>query len=231
MPDPLAGKVTLITGATRGIGRSMVEELSRAGAEVVAVGRSRHALDSLAASSVKAVQCDVTKESDVEQLFAQLKGRRLDVLINNAGVAHEMKPVGELSIADWQRVIDTNLTATFNVTAHALKLMSRGALIINVISMAAATPFVNFSAYNASKAGALAFTNTLREELREKGIRVCALLPGATDTEIWQQFWPDAPRGNMVKPETIGRLVAHICKLPPEANIDQVTVNPVVGAL
>jgi NAD(P)-dependent dehydrogenase (short-subunit alcohol dehydrogenase family) len=229
---PLENKTALVTGATRGIGREIALQLSAQGCGVIAMGRSPDRLAELRLHArLEPVRCDVTSEAEVQEAFAALRGRRVDFLINNAGVAHEIKNVGELPLNEWQRVIDANLTSMFHVTSHALGLMHRDGLIMNVISQAATTPFVGFSAYNASKAGALAFTNTLREELREKGIRVCALVPGATETEIWNQFWPDAPRDRMVKASTVADLVARVCMLPPESSVDQLTVAPRKGAL
>src|SRR5207245_1190498 len=84
------------------------------------------------------------------------------------------------------------------VTKAALPMMKRGSIIVNNLSIAAKQVFPGSSAYNASKHGALGFTNTLREELRSKGIRVIALLPGATDTAIWNTLWPSAPRKKMI---------------------------------
>jgi NAD(P)-dependent dehydrogenase (short-subunit alcohol dehydrogenase family) len=228
----LENKIALVTGATRGIGREIALELARDGCSVIAIGRHGQALAELERfDRIEPFRCDVTNEDEVHRTFEALEGRRLDYLINNAGAAHELKNVGELPLKEWQRVIDVNLTSMFHVTSHALPLIAAKGMIINVISQAATTPFVGFSAYNASKAGALAFTNTLREELREKGIRVCALVPGATETEIWNQFWADAPKERMVKAGTVAQLVAHICALPPETSVDQVTIAPRRGTL
>jgi short-subunit dehydrogenase len=87
------------------------------------------------------------------------------------------------------------------------------------------------AAYNASKFGAMGFTQTLREELRKRGIRVLALLPGATDTDIWSQFWPDAPRKKMVSPETVAVAVLHAVSAPPEASIEEIRIGPTGGVL
>ena len=88
-----------------------------------------------------------------------------------------------------------------------------------------------FSAYNASKHGALGFTLTLREELIPKGIRVTALMPGATDTEIWNQFWPDAPRQKMVEPASVAEAVLYAVLLPPAANLSELVLVPIDGVL
>jgi len=117
------------------------------------------------------------------------------------------------------------------VTRAALPLMRAGGTIVNNLSIAATQVFTGMSAYNASKAGALAFTNVLREELREKRIRVLALLPGATDTEIWQQFWPDAPRERMVSTDVVAEAVLHAVNAPANTAIEEIKIGPTGGAL
>jgi NAD(P)-dependent dehydrogenase (short-subunit alcohol dehydrogenase family) len=112
-----------------------------------------------------------------------------------------------------------------------LPFLARGSVIVNNLSIAARTAFPGMAAYNASKRGLLGFTETLREELRPRAIRVVALLPGATDTDIWKQFWPAAPRLRMISPAIVGRLVAEAVTLPPNANIDELVITPSAGAL
>ena len=91
--------------------------------------------------------------------------------------------------------------------------------------------FAGSSAYNASKHGALGFTNTLREELREKGIRVIALLPGATDTAIWNTLWPEAPRKKMMQPETVAQALVNALILPAESTVEELVIMPIAGTL
>jgi short-subunit dehydrogenase len=90
---------------------------------------------------------------------------------------------------------------------------------------------VNFAAYNASKHGALGFTLTLREELASRGIRVMALMPGPTDTAIWEQFWPNAPRKRMLSPESVAQAVLTAVLLPENANLSELILVPIKGAL
>jgi len=87
------------------------------------------------------------------------------------------------------------------------------------------------SAYNASKAGALMLTNVLREELREKEIRVLALIPGAVDTDIWQQFWPEAPREKMIAAADVARAVVLALTMPANASVDEIRIGPASGTL
>jgi len=117
------------------------------------------------------------------------------------------------------------------VTKAALPLMKRGGAIVNNLSIAARRVFPGLSAYNASKHGALGFTNTLREELRVRGIRVIALLPGATDTKIWNAFWSAAPRKKMMSPKTVAEAVVNALALPDESTIEELTILPSSGTL
>lgn len=109
--------------------------------------------------------------------------------------------------------------------------MSPGAVIVNNLSVAAHQPFTGMSAYSASKAGALALTNTLREELRGQGIRVLGLIPGAVDTDIWQQFWPEAPREKMVSTEDVARAVVLALAMPKNTSVDEIRIGPASGTL
>ena len=233
------GKVAVITGGGRGIGLAMARTFVRNGYAVVISGRDSQRLHDAASeltkeqAQVTAVPCDVRDPASVEKLFQEI-GKRystIDVLINNAGVAHALAPVEQLPVATWKEVIDTNLTGTFLVTRAALPWMRAGGAIVNNLSIAAVQPFAGMSAYNASKFGAMGFTQSLREDLRRRGIRVVALLPGATDTEIWGQFWPDAPREKMVSPETVAEAVLHAVSVPANAAIDEIRIGPAAGVL
>jgi NAD(P)-dependent dehydrogenase (short-subunit alcohol dehydrogenase family) len=217
----------------------MARVFAREGYALVITGRDRERLNSAVEqlgqshAEVTALSCDVRDATSVQEMFAEVRGKHqaIDVLINNAGVAHALAPVEKLSTAAWQEVIATNLTGTFLVTRAALPMMHAGGTIVNNLSIAALQVFTGMSAYNASKAGALGFTNALREELRAKGIRVLALLPGATDTEIWQQFWPDAPRERMVSTDAVAEAVLLAVNAPANTAIEEIRIGPAGGAL
>jgi len=235
----LPGQVALITGASKGIGLAMARALVAEGCHVVITGRSRPSLEKASRElargkgKVLARVCDVRDTLGVQELMAAIEGKfhRLDILVNNAGIGHENAPVSELSPDDWAKVMETNLTGTFLITHFALPLMKAGGVIVNNLSIAAKRVFPGSSAYNASKHGALGFTNTLREELREKKIRVVALLPGATDTAIWKTMWPDAPRNKMMQPETVAAAVVNAIKLPAESTMEELVLLPSAGVL
>jgi NAD(P)-dependent dehydrogenase (short-subunit alcohol dehydrogenase family) len=244
----LSGRLALITGANRGIGLAIARALACEGCNLIITGRDQRTLakacielDKLQREKlpetpnvpVLAQSCDVRSPDSVDYLFALVRGLRkpLDILINNAGIGHPNRTVGELPYPTWMEVIDTNLNGLFLMTQAALAVMKRGSTIVNNLSIAAERVFTGSAAYNASKHGALGFTNTLREELRPKGIRVIALMPGATDTAIWDTMWPKAPRRKMLSAETVARTVVDALLLPENATVEKIVVMPSSGTL
>jgi NAD(P)-dependent dehydrogenase (short-subunit alcohol dehydrogenase family) len=236
----LRDKVAVITGASRGIGLALAEAFAAAECDLVLAARDVRRLRNAAAALTRSGRvrvivksCDVRDPKQVAALFAAVKQRfpRIDILVNNAGIAHHMTPVPELSVEKWNEVIATNLTGMFLCSRSAIPWMSRGGVIVNNLSVAATGVFAGEAAYCASKWGALGLTNTLREELREKGIRVVALIPGPTDTEIWNQFWPEAPRDKMMRPEDVAKAVLTAVTMPAETAIDEIRMGPATGSL
>jgi NAD(P)-dependent dehydrogenase (short-subunit alcohol dehydrogenase family) len=235
----LKSKIAVITGASRGIGFAVAELLASQGSDVVIT--SRHAASAEEAASKLArhktrlipFQCDVRDELSVERLFAFVRDefKHLDFLINNAGTYGPAKPVDEVDTKGWRETLDTNLTGTFICTKHALPLMKSGSVIVNNLSIAAYQVFPNSAAYIASKQGALGLTNATREDVRQRGIRVIALVPGATDTEIWNQFWPEAPREKMMQAKDVAAAVVNALMMPPETSVDEIRITPAGGAL
>jgi NAD(P)-dependent dehydrogenase (short-subunit alcohol dehydrogenase family) len=232
-------QVILITGGNRGIGLALARALAAEGASVIITGRDEEALHratqeiTRSGGSVVSHVCDVRDEDSIDDLFAVIRRHfpHLDVLINNAGLAQPSAHIDKVTLDAWRAAIDTNLTGAFLCTRAALPLMRRGSTIVNNVSVAATTAFVGMAAYNASKAGLLAFTNTLREELRAKGIRVIAFTPGATDTDIWEQFWKDAPREKMMSAESVAEALVAALSLPANATVQDLVITPTAGAL
>ena len=235
----LSGQVALVTGATRGIGLAIARALAAESCHLILTARDASALTrisrELASAKIKilAHSCDVRDPHSVDALFrsARRQFKRLDILINNAGIAHPNLPIEKLPFPVWKDVLETNLTGTFLVTQAALAIMKRGGTIVNNLSVAATRVFPGSAAYNASKHGALGLTNTLREELRPRGIRVIALLPGATDTDIWTTLWPQAPRRKMMKPQTVAEAVVQAILLPANATVESLEILPTAGTL
>jgi NAD(P)-dependent dehydrogenase (short-subunit alcohol dehydrogenase family) len=187
----LKGKKALVTGGSRGIGRAIVLALARQGVSVAACyQRESDAVASLADELRKlgndshTAQADVSDPASVAKLVGGIRDRfgRIDVLVNNAGVVSH-KPLADLDLAEWQRVINTNLTSMYLVTKAAVEAMPRGGSVINVTSAVAMVGMVGRTHYTASKAGVIGFTRSLCKELGPRGIRVNALAPGIIETD------------------------------------------------
>ncbi len=235
----LHNQVALVTGATRGIGLAIARALAAEGCNLIITGRDEKALRrasrELASAKIGTLAhpCDVRDPQSIDDLSRAIRRQfhRLDILVNNAGIAHTNFTVDKLPLPLWKDVIDTNLTGMFLVTQAALAIMQRGGTIVNNLSIAATRVFAGSAAYAASKHGALGLTNTLREELRPKGIRVITLMPGATDTSIWNTFWPQAPRKKMMSSATIAKCVVDAILLPSNATVELLEILPSAGVL
>lgn len=235
----LVGKIALVTGGNRGIGLAIATKLAGTGATVIITGRDEQTLTDAAAqisrSGGKAVtrHCDVRNPKSVAALFTAVREefRHLDILVNNAGIAQPNMSISDMSLDVWHEVIETNLTGLFLCTKAALPLLRTGGTVVNNLSVSAKVVFPSFSAYTTSKQGALGFTNSLREELRPRGVRVIALMPGATDTGIWDQFWPNAPRERMMSAESVADMLLAAILLPENASVDELMILPTAGAL
>lgn len=235
----LRHRVALITGATRGIGLAIARALAHQDCDLILTGRHPSVLARISRElgrrkiRILAQPCDVRDPHSVDDLFRSIRHQfhRLDILVNNAGIAHPNLPVEKLPYPVWKDVIATNLDGMFLVTQAALAVMKHGGIIVNNLSVAANRVFAGQAAYNASKHAALGLTNTLREELRSRGIRVIGLLPGATDTDIWKTLWPEAPRRKMMSPESVAQIVVQAILLPANATVETLEIRPSVGSL
>lgn len=228
-----------MTGANRGIGLAIARALAAEGCHLILSARGQSGLNRVsrelksARVRVLAQACDVRDPHSVDALFRAIRQefRRLDILINNAGIAHVHLTVDKLPFPVWKEVLATNLDGMFLVTQAALAIMKRGGTIVNNLSIAATRVFAGSAAYNTSKHAALGLTNTLREELRPRGIRVIGLMPGATNTEIWNTLWPQAPRRKMMSPETVAEAVTAAILLPASATVETLEILPSTGTL
>jgi NAD(P)-dependent dehydrogenase (short-subunit alcohol dehydrogenase family) len=235
----LPGQTALISGASRGIGLAIARALAEEGCNLILTSRDEKAIKNIGRElsrkdvRVLTYTCDVRDPYSVDDLFRSVRReyRRLDILINNAGIAHANLTVDKLPYPVWKDVLATNLDGTFLITQAALALIPRGGTIVNNLSIAATRVFAGSAAYNASKHGALGLTNTLREELRPRDIRVIGLFPGATDTEIWKTLWPEAPRKKMMSSGTVAKAVVNAIVLPSNTTVETLEILPSSGAL
>jgi len=231
---PLRGKVALVTGAGRGIGRAVSLSLAQAGAHVVLVARSVDQLEKVAAEitaaggSASLQRTDVSREDDVTALFAGVRTRqgRLDVLVNNAGVGR-FGPLADFSAADFDQVLATNLRGTFLCCREALRIYreQRGGTIVNMASVVAFRGYAQQGAYSASKHGVLGLTRSIAAEAHELGVRVSAVLPGGVATDMIGDARPDIDRSTLLQPEDVARTVMFLVTLPPRAAVDEIYIR------
>ena len=184
----LTGKVAIVTGAGRGIGRAIAEGLASFGASVMLAGRSRQTLDDAAAAigrGASACPADVSREDDVTALRDATVARfgKIDVLVNNAGINPIWRTIEKTTLADWQAIIDVNLTGTFLCCKHIGAAMERGS-IINISSVAGHVGLLRSVPYCASKGGIELLTKALALDWAKRGVRVNCLAPGYIDTDL-----------------------------------------------
>ncbi len=185
----MQGKVVAITGASRGIGAAAARAFAAAGAHVVLMARSVGDLTPLASETGGlALHCDVADWASVNAAVARAVEAfgRLDVMVNNAGQIEPISPLAEADPADWARAVQVNLTGTFHGLRAAIPVMrAQGAgTIINISSGAATSPLEGWSAYCASKAGALMLTRAAHLEEGGRGLRILGLSPGTVATDM-----------------------------------------------
>jgi NAD(P)-dependent dehydrogenase (short-subunit alcohol dehydrogenase family) len=209
-------RVALVTGASRGIGAATAVRLAADGYAVVLAARSIDLLEGVneriasAGGTCVVVRTDVSRIADLDALIAQVEAQfgHLNVLVNNAGALPEATRAEHMSLADWQRALDLNLTAPWYLASRCKDLMVRsgmGGVVVNVTSSAAFYPSVGFTAYNASKAALAMVTRTLALEWARHKIRVVGVAPGKVDTELVQPVLEYGERRN-IRVNPLGRV-------------------------
>jgi NAD(P)-dependent dehydrogenase (short-subunit alcohol dehydrogenase family) len=228
-PD-LSRRTALVTGASRGLGRSIALELAAAGARLVLVARDLEKLRSVAleiataGGVVDVFQADITDEAQVEALacWVRERGWTVDIVVNNAGI-NVRKPLTDFTLEEWRRVVDTNLTSVFLVSRAFIPAMKgRGyGRILNLTSIMSHVAIAGRSAYCASKAGLLGLTKALALELAPEGITVNGISPGPIATEMntpllqnpelssW--FLSRIPVGRWGRVDEVGKLALYLC--------------------
>ncbi len=224
----LQGKVALVTGASRGIGRAIAQRLSRDGAAVIVnyAGSEQQAYAVVrdlekAGGRALAVQADVSQVAAVERLFDATLGHfgRLDVLVNNAGVIL-YKRLADVTETEFDRLFAVNVKGTFFACQQAARRMADGGRIVNFSSSTTALMLPTYAAYVASKGAVEQLTHVLAKELGPRGITVNVVSPGPTDTELFgqgkteqdkQRFAPMAALGRLGQPQDVADVVALLC--------------------
>ena len=224
------GRVALVTGGTKGIGRAAADALADLGMKVAICGRDTAGLPARLRCYAADVMDPDTASTVVRSVTEDLSG--LDVLVNSAGVSMP-EPMGVDAIPDdlWDRILRTNLDATFRFCREAMKVMRRAdtGYIINILSTAALRSGGGNSPYSTSKYGARALTEALIEETRGSGIRVSAISPGAVETNIWSHKTTPVPaekQAVMLRPSDIADIVVFLLGQPERVHIENVKVTP-----
>jgi len=234
MEKRLSGKVAIVTGASRGIGRAISAALAKEAATVVLAARSIRKLQETAEQVTHAggkaeiVVTDLSEEEAIKNLVKVTgeKFGRLDILVNNAGITHSAK-LEETATEDWERCIWVNARAPFILCREALPLLrkSERGYIINIASVVGVKGYPLQSAYTSSKHALRGMTISLSEELRGSNIRVHLLCPGGVDTELVQKVRPDIKKDELMQPDEIAELVLYLVTHKGNAVIDELHIR------
>ena len=242
MNPPPSQPRAIITGASSGIGRATALAFAKQGINVALLSRSLDKLKAVEQAAVevgveaKAYPIDLACIETVREKIAAIATEfgPIDILVNNAGMGYT-NPLDKTSLADWQQILDLNLTSVFQCVQGVLPQMRDRATgtIINVASIAAYNAFPDWGAYSVSKAALVALGKTLAVEERANGIRVVNIAPGAVNTSIWDTdtVQADFDRSSMLTPEIVAQSILHAALLPAQAVVEEMTVMPSGGAL
>lgn len=224
----------MVTGAGRGIGAAIAQKLASLGAAVVLCGRTLAGLETTAGGirsqggEARAQVCDVTDLASVAALAAVVEQsfKRLDILINNAGVGSFSGPLHEMTPEQWEKVLNTNLRGVFYCMRALVPMMirARSGHIINISSLAGKNPLPKGAAYAASKWGLNGLSYSVAEELRSYQIRVSVLCPGSVDTELSPHEGKDPNK--MLKPGDVAHVVAMLVTQAPQSFTSEVLLRP-----
>jgi 3-oxoacyl-[acyl-carrier protein] reductase len=234
--ETITGKVAIVTGGTRGIGRAIAERLLREGASVAICGRTRETVDQAVSGlrgsggKIFGHPADVTDPDQVRKFFQAVDGAfgGVDILVNNAG-AGVFRKVAEITVEDWHRNIDLNLYGPFYCSHEALERFLRrgGGFVINISSLAGKNAFSGGAGYNASKFGLNGFSEALMLDHRHDNVRVSYIMPGSVATEFSGN--PSGRIGDtswMIAPEDVAEAVAMVLRMPSRTMVSRIEMRP-----
>ena len=235
-----AGRVAIVTGASRGIGRGVARTFAREGAAVVLAARSGPDLEAVArqimddGGHASTVAGDVSNEASVTTLVQRALSQhgRIDILVTAAGTAH-FGPAAETKLADLDEMLAVNLRGAMMCCRSVLPAMmsQRSGTIINIGSVVTSRVLTGCAAYTASKYGLLGFSRVLAEEMRSHGVRVAVLSAGATDTALWDAIPNPPDRKLMLRPEQVAEAALAMVLMEPNATLEEMTLLPAGGVL
>jgi 3-oxoacyl-[acyl-carrier protein] reductase len=228
------GKVALVTGAGRGIGKAVALSLARSGCRIVLASRTRDQLEQVEneiraeGGQARSVPTDLTKDDEIDRLVAESQAawQSVDFLINNAGWG-KRAPVIRARVEDWDQTFRLNLRAPMMLTKMLLPGMitKGGGAVINIGSVSGKTGEANGAAYSASKFGLIGFTQSLYEEVREYGIKVTVILPGFVNTPLIPET-RQLDRGKMIQADDIALAVQYVLRSPGTSCPVEITIRP-----
>lgn len=229
-------KRILVTGASRGIGRAIAEQLAEPDVRLFLQGRDQAALENTATvvqakgAQTELLRSDLSRRDELFEMLKKLDSTPIDIFINNAGVGM-VAPLEQVAIEDWDLTVAVNITAPFLLCQKLVPQMKPGASIVNILSGAAKIGFPGWTSYCMSKFALDGFAKALREELRPRGIRVINVYPGATGTDIWNQIPGDWPREKMMKTESVAMAVKAALEQPSNILVEDITLGIISGRL
>jgi NAD(P)-dependent dehydrogenase (short-subunit alcohol dehydrogenase family) len=232
----VAERTVVITGASRGIGYATALAFATLGDRVVIAARSGELLTELAQQAqeaggrARAILCDISREDQVSSLMRQAAGSRshIDVLVNAAGAAIA-KPLEQVTLDEWQAVLDSNLKGTFLCAKHALPYLHHGSVIVNLLAFAAREGYPHWTTYAAAKWALDGFTRAIREEVRKRGIRVISVVPYPVDTPMWDQLPGRWPRDQMLRPEEVADAIVSAALAPADLFVEEIVLSSMRG--
>ena len=230
-------KLAVITGGTKGIGRAVVEKFAAGGFDIITCSRKQADLEVLRKTlpakysiGVEVFAADLSVQSQAQRFtsFVLQQNRPVDVLVNNSGVFIPGQVTEELDGA-LQSLVEANLYSAYHTTRGLVAGMKkeRSGHIFNMCSIASIKAYPNGGSYSISKFALLGFTKVLREELKEFGIRVTAVLPGATRTSSWDAV--KLPEERFIKPEDIADAIFDAHALSPRSVVEEIVIRPQLG--
>jgi len=230
MPN-LTGKVAIVTGSTKGIGRAIAERMVNEGANVVVTARTAADVDTVAehlGENAVGIPGDVSDPASCDELVAKTLERfgRLDVLVNNAGMGI-FKPISEMSVDEWRRQVDVNLGGVFYCSKAALPHLSASGdgFIINIGSLASRNTFSGGTGYNASKFGLLGMTEAMMLDVRYDDVRVSIVMPGSVNTPFSDNDVA-SERGWKLEADDCALAVMQLLEYPKEAHVSRIEMRP-----
>jgi 3-oxoacyl-[acyl-carrier protein] reductase len=234
---PLNNQVAVVTGAARGIGEAIALRLAHMGATVVLTARDQARLAQVKAviekRAGKAIvsPCNLTDERAVAAFGERVRSEcgRCDILVNNAGVGVLRKPLIDLSVEEWDQVMDTNLRAPYLMIRSLVPMMiaARSGHVINISSLAGKNPLPGGAAYSASKWGLNGLTYSVAEELRQYNVRASVIAPGSVNTHFGDAGGGKDP-SRMVQPADVAEVVAMLVTQASTSFVSEVLLRPTV---